>query len=44
MRPVENVVQIVIVIVDLGWRELALVDNVLRRQRADVETLCKGAV
>ena len=35
---VENVVEVMVVVVDLRWGELSLVNDVLRRQRADVES------
>ena len=36
---VEHMVEVVVVVVDLRRRELALVDDVLGREGADVETL-----
>ena len=36
---VQNMVEVVVVVVHLRGRELTLVDNVLGRERADVEAL-----
>ena len=36
---VQNMVEVVVVVVPLRGRELTLVDNVLGRERADVEAL-----
>lgn len=39
VRPVEHMIQVVVVVVHLRGRELALVDDVLGRQGTDVEPL-----
>ena len=39
MRAIEDMVQVVIVVVHLRRRKLALVDDILGRERTDVEAL-----
>ena len=41
---VEDMVEVVIIVVDLWWRELALVDNVLGGKGTDVETLGESTI
>jgi len=38
MRFVKNMVEIVVVIVYLRWRELSLIHDILRRKRAHIES------
>lgn len=36
-------IEVMIVVVDLGWGQLTLVYDILGGQRADIESLRKGA-
>jgi len=44
VRPIKDVIQVVVIIVDLRRGELSLIDDIFGRKGADVETLCKGAL
>ncbi len=44
MRLIKHMIQVVVIIVDLGWRELAFVHDVLGGQGAYVKPLCKSSV
>ena len=41
---IENMIQVVVIIVDLGRGELPLIDNILGREGTYVETLRKRAI
>jgi hypothetical protein len=42
VRPIKDMIQVVIITVNLRRGELPLIDNILGRKGADVEALCKG--
>jgi hypothetical protein len=44
VRSIEYMVQVVVIIVDLRRGKLPLIDDILGRKGADVETLCKCAL
>jgi hypothetical protein len=41
--PIKDMIQVVVIIVDLRRGKLPLIDDILGRKGADVETLCKCA-